>query len=176
MRISESPMSDRTAPEPPEIPRDFEKEYTLKQLSLLDPCSRPRSITPSGFRDPAPESSDLPKPSFQHCTYYKLPPEIRRFILRLAFGDQRLHMDLSYDHSDMSSGRVDNHCGIVNTDFEYVVKRVLDHTKPRSWHWWGSVCHRLPPDLDITRVGPMTNGGPDGPWADTCRIGNAEHC
>ncbi|KAJ4054652.1 hypothetical protein NW758_002356 [Fusarium oxysporum] len=55
-------------------------------------------------------------------------------------------------------------------------QRVVDDTKPSSWLWWGSVCHRLPPDLDVSRTGPMTHGGPDGPWADTCRVGDARHC
>ncbi|KAL9571783.1 hypothetical protein ACKAV7_004107 [Fusarium commune] len=69
-----------------------------------------------------------------------------------------------------------NHCGILIENMYGDRQRVVDDTKPRSWIWWGSVCHRLPPDLDVSRTGPMTHGGPDGPWADTCRVGEARHC
>ncbi|EWZ45788.1 hypothetical protein FOZG_06005 [Fusarium oxysporum Fo47] len=100
-----------------EIPRDLEKEDATEKLSLLpNPPSRPRCITPSGFRDVA-EEPGLPKPTFQHCAYYKLPPDIRRYILILAFGSRRLHTDFSYDYPDMSSELMQpldkNYCGIV---------------------------------------------------------------
>jgi hypothetical protein len=181
MRISESPLTDRSASEPPEIQRDLEKEYAIEQLSLLPtPPPRSRSIAPSGFQEAVAEEPELPKPRFQDCAYYKLPPEIRRLILRLAFGGQRLHIDFVYNHPDMSSELItsltENHCGIANADFEDGRSRVIDDNKPRSWHWWGSVCHRLPPNLETGQTGPMTHGGPDGPWADTCRIGEAKHC
>ncbi|EXK43212.1 hypothetical protein FOMG_05859 [Fusarium oxysporum f. sp. melonis 26406] len=148
-----------------EIPRDLEKEDTIEKLSLLpNPPSRPRCLTPPGFRDVATEHPGLPNPTFQHCAYNKLPPDIRRFILILAFGNCRLHMDFSYDYPDMSSDFIqpldENHCGIVIENMYGDRQRVVDDTKPRSWLWWGSVCHRLPPDLD----------------ADTYRVGEARHC
>ncbi|EXM07558.1 hypothetical protein NOF04DRAFT_11988 [Fusarium oxysporum II5] len=101
-----------------EIPRDLEKEDAIEKLSFLpNPPFRPRCLTPPGFRDVATEHPGLPNPTFQHCSYYKLPPDIRRFILILAFGNCRLHMDFSYDYPDMSSDFIqpldENHCGIV---------------------------------------------------------------
>jgi hypothetical protein len=182
MRISEG------SPYPPidsdisEIAYDIEKEDAIDKLSLLpNPPPRPRCLTPSGFRDATEEPGlPKPKPTFQHCAYYKLPPDVRRYILILAFGNRRLHMDFSYDYPDMSSDLIQpldkNHCGIVMENMYGDKLRVVDDTKPRSWIWWGSVCHRLPLDLDVSQTGPMTHGGPDGPWADTCRVGEAQHC
>ncbi|KAL5600436.1 hypothetical protein FOVSG1_008248 [Fusarium oxysporum f. sp. vasinfectum] len=145
-----------------EVPRDLAKEDAIEKLSLLpDPPFQPRCITPSGFRDVA-EEPGLPKPTFQHCAYYKLPPDIRRYILIPAFGNRRLHMDISYDYPDMSSELIQpldkNHCGIVIENMYGDRQRVVDDTKPRSWIW----------SNDPWR--------PDGPWADTCRVGEARHC
>ncbi|ENH63885.1 hypothetical protein FOC1_g10008027 [Fusarium oxysporum f. sp. cubense race 1] len=157
MRVSEGSPYPPSESDISEIPRDLEKEDAIKKLSLLpNPPPRPRCLTPSGFRDVVTEQPGLPRPTFQHCAYYKLPPDVRRYILILTLGNRRLHMDFSYDYPD--------------------IQRVVDDTKPSSWLWWGSVCHRLPPDLDVSRTGPMTHGGPDGPWADTCRVGDARHC
>ncbi|KAF5632401.1 multidrug resistance [Fusarium tjaetaba] len=180
MRISEGSPYPPSESDISDIVRDVEKEDAIEKLSLLpNPPLRVRCITPSGFRDVA-EEPGLPKPTFQHCAYYKLPPDIRRYILILAFGNRRLHMDFSYDYPDMTSDLIQpldkNHCGIVMENMYGDKLRVVDDTKPRSWIWWGSVCHRLPPDLNISQTGPMTHGGPDGPWADTCRVGEARHC
>ncbi|KAF5618572.1 hypothetical protein F52700_12092 [Fusarium sp. NRRL 52700] len=180
MRISEGSPCPPSESDISEIARDIEKEDAIKNLSLLpNPPSRPRCLTPSGFRDIAEELL-LPRPTFQHCAYYKLPPDIRRYILMLAFGNRRLHIDFSYDYPDMSSDLIQpldkNHCGIVMENMYGAKLRVVDDTKPRSWIWWGSVCHRLPPDFDVSRTGPMTHGGADGPCADTCRVGEARHC
>ncbi|KAF5021618.1 hypothetical protein F66182_6318 [Fusarium sp. NRRL 66182] len=71
---------------------------------------------------------------------------------------------------------LDSHCGIVNQPsetFPCTAKRLLDESQPEDWQWWSSVCHRLPPSL---LLGPMTNGGLAGPWADYCRQGKAEYC
>ncbi|RBR07602.1 hypothetical protein FVER53590_12741 [Fusarium verticillioides] len=182
MRISEGSPYPPSKSDISEVTRDLEKEDAIDKLSLLpNPLSRPRYLTPSGFRDVAEEPGlPKPKPAFQHCAYYKLPPDVRRYILILAFGNRRLHMDFSYDYPDMSSDLIQpldkNHCGIVMENMYGDKLRVVDDTKPRSWIWWGSVCHRLPPDIDLSRTGPMTHGGPDGPWADTCRVGEARHC
>ncbi|KAK2480795.1 hypothetical protein H9L39_06434 [Fusarium oxysporum f. sp. albedinis] len=164
MRVSEGSPYPPSESNISEIPRDLEKEDAIEKLSLLpDPPFQPRCITSSGFRDVA-EEPGLPKPTFQHCAYYKLPPDIRRYILIPAFGNRRLHMDISYDYPDMSSELIQpldkNHCDIVIENMYGDRQRVVDDTKPRSWIWWGSVCHRLPPDLDVSRTGPMTHGDP----------------
>ncbi|KAF5544762.1 hypothetical protein FMEXI_6401 [Fusarium mexicanum] len=180
MRISEGSPYPQSESDISEISRDLEKEDAIEKLSLLpNPPPRTRCLTPSGFRD-ITEEPGLPRPTFQHCAYYKLPPDVRRYILILAFGNRRLHMDFSYDYPDMSSDLIQpldkNHCGIVMENMYGDKVRVVDDTKPRSRIWWGSVCHRLPPDDGVSQTGPMTHGGPDGPWADTCRVGEACHC
>ncbi|KAG4263909.1 hypothetical protein FPRO04_09237 [Fusarium proliferatum] len=182
MRISEGSPYPPSESDIPKIPRDLEKEDAIEKLSLLpNPLPRPRCLTPSGFRDVTEEPGPpKPKPTFQHCAYYKLPPDMRRYILILAFGNRRLHMDLSYDYPDISPELIQplekNHCGIALENMHSIKLRAVDDTKPRSWIWWGSVCHRLPPDHDVSRAGPMTLGGPDGPWADTCSVGEALYC
>ncbi|KAH6886815.1 hypothetical protein B0T10DRAFT_607683 [Thelonectria olida] len=86
-----------------------------------------------------------------------MPPEIRGHTLRMAFGERRLHMDLSYSHRSGPSS-------------------VDQPTAAKSWHWRSSVCHRLPLDYAPKLEGPMTEGGPDGPWADSWRHSEAEDC
>ncbi|KAF5653527.1 hypothetical protein F25303_2235 [Fusarium sp. NRRL 25303] len=182
MRIFEGSPYPPSESDIPEIPRDLEKEDAIEKLSLLpNPLPRPRYLTPSGFRDVAEEPGlPKPKPTFQHCAYYKLPPDIRRYILILAFGNRRLHMDSSYDYPDISPELIQpldkNHCGIALENMHSIKLRAVDDTKPISWIWWGSVCHRRPPDHDVSRAGPMAHGGPDGPWADTCSVGEALYC
>ncbi|KAH6869261.1 hypothetical protein B0T10DRAFT_501726 [Thelonectria olida] len=144
----------------------------LERLPRL-PKPRPRQLTPLGFREG-------PTAAFQTCTYFRIPPDIRRHILRLAFGDRRIHMDLSYSHPDapLATNRstANHHCGIGSAFVVNKRERIVDDTQPECWHWWSSVCHRLPPGYESKSTGPMTYLGPNGPWADTCRLGQAEHC
>ncbi|KAM5357506.1 hypothetical protein ACJZ2D_016196 [Fusarium nematophilum] len=160
---------------PPEVKAATRR--AIRQLPRL-PKPRPRDLTPSGFRQ-----GSYREASFQESAYFKIPIDVRRQILRLAFGDRRLHMDLSNSHPDapLASDKSidDHHCGIDSIQSKKVAnkrERLVDKTRPKSWQWWSSVCHRLPPDHDATLTGPMTNGGPDGPWADHCRLGEAAHC
>ncbi|KAH7118643.1 hypothetical protein B0J13DRAFT_569479 [Dactylonectria estremocensis] len=160
--------------------QDENREAPVRQLPRL-PNPRPRALTPPSFRDADADaesnSNQGPKAMFQEsAAYFRLPPNIRRDILRLAFGDVRLHMDLSYIHPDAPHQPVAaHHCGIENKMLagrRLRKKRVLDTTQPKAWRWWSSICHRHPPDA----VGPMTRRGLVGPWDDYCRSGFAEHC
>ncbi|KAF4471199.1 hypothetical protein FALBO_1886 [Fusarium albosuccineum] len=148
-------------------------ESRVRSLPRL-PTLRPRALTPS--MDSA--SSKGPKALFQEtCSWFRLPPNIRSGILRLAFGDGRLHMHLGFSHPDAARQlSPDHHCGIDNVPssrFRNRRERVIDSSRPKDWQWWSSVCHRLRPD---GLPGPMTNGGLDGPWADHCRDGDARNC
>ncbi|KAF4973147.1 hypothetical protein FSARC_491 [Fusarium sarcochroum] len=150
----------------------------MKQMPRL-PKPRPRDLTPFGYRDGRTDPPNSPKAFFQHCAYYKSPPEIRRCILRLAFGDRRMHMDLSYHYTDDTPPEGNQfanhrHCGIPGRASIYEIK--IPDENSRLWRWWGCICHRLPPDFDTARTGPMTYGGPDGIWVDNCDIGEAKHC
>ena len=114
------------------------------------PSPRPRAITPSGFRDAEETSGERPMAMYQTSPWFKVPANIRRDILRLAFGDRRLHIGLSFNRPDSAE---DETIDIQN------------------WRWFGSFCHRLvvPDQAPI----PMTSGANHyGPWTDTCKSGD----
>ncbi|KAF5243095.1 hypothetical protein FAUST_3014 [Fusarium austroamericanum] len=156
------------------------KEYwqaQLKKLPIL-PNPRPRALTPDPFL--GSEANRAPMPRYQEsCFWFKVPPNIRRDIIRLAFGDTRLHLFIDWDYVDVPrqpSRKL--HCGIARgpLDDENMakrrIKRLKDETQPEKWQWWGSRCHRVHPNDDGT-LGPMTRGGSQGPWADYCRSGGS---
>ncbi|KAM5368080.1 hypothetical protein ACJZ2D_009684 [Fusarium nematophilum] len=174
--MSNSPHS--TEPSHPTLDNTEDAwETRIRQLPLL-PSPRPRALTPNGFRDVDSAPEKTPIALFQKsCSWFRLPPNLRRDILRLAFGDGRLHLHLGYAHPDAARRPIaGRHCGIDSVPserFRNRRERLVDKSRPKGWQWWGSVCHRLAPN---TSLGPMTNGGPDGPWADHCRNGDAKHC
>ncbi|KAJ4264244.1 hypothetical protein NW762_005438 [Fusarium torreyae] len=106
------------------------------------PSTRPRALTPAGFGD-GDESQQRPAAAFQQSRWFEIPANLRRDILRLAFGDKRLHMHLNFDSQALDS----------------------DDPERKVWSWNGCVCVRkYGPDL-----GPMTRGGLNpGPWIDRC--------
>jgi hypothetical protein len=160
------------------------REARVRELPLL-PQPRPRALTPPGFSLAVATQGLVPLAAPQESSpYFKTPPELRREILLLAFGNRRLHLRLSYEHPDASKKDPDNHCGIVFTEPEDdrrvsgldkppMATRLFDIDQPKAWRWWGAVCHRLIPNFHGT---PMTRGGCPGPWLDECRNGNAKHC
>jgi hypothetical protein len=92
---------------------------------------------------------------YQTSPWFKVPPNIRRDILRLAFGDRRLHMSLflerQYPLDDIHESK--------------------DIQATMEWQWFGCICHQLvvPDQLPA----PMTSGANHlGPWADTCKSGD----
>jgi hypothetical protein len=118
-------------------------EERIQQLVKL-PDPRPRALTPDAT------CSQSPVALFQEsCTWFKVPPNIRRDILRLAFGDARLHLQLVY--GQLGGDRRDS----------------PDESQPQAWRWWSSRCHRLSHD-DTPQQRAMTNGGLPGPWDDEC--------
>ncbi|KAH7130913.1 hypothetical protein EDB81DRAFT_129464 [Dactylonectria macrodidyma] len=166
--------------EPSPGEQDEKREALIRQLPRL-PDPRPRALTPPGFRDADADtdsdSKEGPQALFQESSaYFRLPPNIRRDIIRLAFGSLRLHLDLSYTHPDAPYELIPaRHCGIDNErsrEHRDGEKHNLDTNQPKAWRWWSSICHRLAPDA----VGPMTRRGLVGPWGDFCRLGLAEHC
>lgn len=137
------------------------------------PDTRPHALTPS------PSQEVL----LQECLFFKkLPYELRREILIQAFGKDRLHIDLSFENPPApyapGQRRERDHAGINALNGACGRLPYLDHKQPKSWLWWGSVCHRYfhPPDRG-DKAGPMSGGwGPQGPWEDYCRYGFAPHC
>ncbi|KAI9148806.1 Sodium transport ATPase 5 [Paramyrothecium foliicola] len=162
--LANSPTDPEFVPSPPLLP---------------DP--RPRALTPPGFRHDS--SKNAPHALFQEsCAFFRLPPNIRQDILRLAFGDSGLHMTLSYERPD-APDQVDpeNHCGIANRRWARRQLRSRDPEQPKSWQWWSSVCHRLAPDASgpssrFNREILWAHSRSEMPWADNCRNGDAANC
>ncbi|KLO97172.1 uncharacterized protein LW93_3145 [Fusarium fujikuroi] len=119
----------------------------VDEMTLL-PNPRPHALTPPGFQyeDPS-EMIERPVPLFQKSPWFKLPPNIRRDILRLAFGDRRLHMSLSFRQ-----------------------KHTSDDEKVDSWQWFGGICHRGEKKLRLQGI----PGGQQRFWEDDCKDGNTE--
>ncbi|RGP63787.1 hypothetical protein FSPOR_8394 [Fusarium sporotrichioides] len=118
-------------------------EERIQQLVKL-PNPRPRALTPDATCLEAPTAR-----FHESSPWFKIPPNVRRDILRLAFGDTRLHLQLIHSH------RGDRCCDSS------------DKSLPQNWRWRSSRCHRLSLD-DITQRRAMTDGGLPGPWTDEC--------
>ncbi|KAF4335488.1 hypothetical protein FBEOM_10665 [Fusarium beomiforme] len=163
-------------PEERERERNALWEARIKELPVL-PDPRPRALTPdSSFSSKSVSASyHAPRPLYQEsCFWFRVPPNIRRDILRLAFGDARIHIELEYNHPHIASpGSSSLHCGIVVGPGVYANEepRVLDKTKPATWRWWSSKCHRWSPG-ETQGLGPMTRTGALGPWVDYCHDGS----
>ncbi|KAK2669352.1 hypothetical protein RAB80_014878 [Fusarium oxysporum f. sp. vasinfectum] len=128
-------------------------EAQVKQLPLL-PNPRPRALTPSLTPGDEVISNLAPRPLYQEsCFWFKVPPNIRRDILRLAFGDTRLHIYMNRGYPDVPP-------------------------EPDSKQKYGN---GRAPDVTVTppsiakAQGPMTHGGSKGPWIDFCRNGGDPH-
>ncbi|KAF4456894.1 hypothetical protein F53441_1105 [Fusarium austroafricanum] len=106
-------------PDAEELEQEW-KEYweaRVKELPLL-PNQRPRALTPDPptlTSDPKSCSSQAPLPLDQSsCYWFKVPPYIRRDILRLAFRDTHLHIYMHHSHPDVPHQPDSKyHCGIV---------------------------------------------------------------
>ncbi|KAG9251757.1 uncharacterized protein F5Z01DRAFT_265478 [Emericellopsis atlantica] len=156
-----------TVSQPPPKPVTDEPEEILPFL----PDPRPRCITPQPSADP---------PHREECLFFRrLPPEIRIQIYNHAFGNQTLHMDLSYIWPDTPRSRVaaedgsTRHCAITPME-SHPSYRDLDSTQPKAWRWWGSVCHREPPphEMSVIRRWDLE----PAPWYDKCRNGDVKYC
>ncbi|CAG7557522.1 unnamed protein product [Fusarium equiseti] len=107
------------------------------------PSPRPRAITPYGFRDVEESWGEKPTALYQTSPWFRVPANIRRDILRLAFGDRRLHIGLFYNRHHRA--------------------RDVQH-----WRWFGSFCHRRV--VPYRASSPMTSGANHyGPWTDACK-------
>ncbi|PCD25119.1 hypothetical protein AU210_014229 [Fusarium oxysporum f. sp. radicis-cucumerinum] len=128
-------------------------EAQVKQLPLL-PNPRPRALTPSLTPGDKVISNLAPRPLYQEsCFWFKVPPNIRRDILRLAFGDTRLHIYMNRGYPDVPPEPDSKfHCRVV--------------TEPENWGY-----QRFPVTDESQAQGPMTHGGSKGPWIDFCRSG-----
>ncbi|SCO91931.1 uncharacterized protein FRV6_16059 [Fusarium oxysporum] len=149
-------------------------EAQVKQLPLL-PNPRPRALTPSLTPGDKVISNLAPRPLYQEsCFWFKVPPNIRRDILRLAFGDTRLHIYMNRGYPDVPPEPDSKfHYRVVTEPENWGYQRfpVTDESQVEVWQWRGSRCHRYPPSIAKAQ-GPMTHGGSKGPWIDFCRNGD----
>ncbi|KAM0547486.1 hypothetical protein ACHAPJ_010359 [Fusarium lateritium] len=116
-----------------------DRKGRIRKVPLVLP-PRPRALTPNGFGDdnPKEEKQERPIALFQTSPWFRLPPNIRRDIIRLAFGDKRFEMDL--------------------------IAVEINEPDEGPWTWLGEICPR---DFDPS-LGPMTRGGFNkGPWVQT---------
>ncbi|KFY09086.1 hypothetical protein V492_05645 [Pseudogymnoascus sp. VKM F-4246] len=99
----------------------------------------------------------------ENTFFYRVPFEIRRQILMLAFGDQTVHMDLQYRYpfdlaDDQSSymrlhARIQSSLGSRGPEFI--------QGERREWRWFSCKCHRFPPDTARLSLGRRRNY----PWS-----------
>lgn len=134
------------------------------------PKERPRPITPTtSCNSFHPEPSDAVRGS---QFFQDFPLEIRRKILREAFGDGVIHMDLIYDYPSIKSleSNRQNHCNwnIASATGEHGVYEPQDSQLPKQWIWRGSTCHRNPPV-------PGRPGDQVQPSQDLCRFGQTPY-
>ncbi|KAF5646032.1 hypothetical protein F52700_1981 [Fusarium sp. NRRL 52700] len=145
-------------------------EAQVKQLPVL-PHPRPRALTPNLTPGDDGIYNSATRPLYQQsCFWFKVPPNIRRDILRLAFGDTRLHIFLNYRHPNVPPDPDSKyHFRLVTEPESWGNKRfpVTDQSQTEGWQWRGSRCHRYPPSM-ARDPGPMTHRGLAGPWDDYC--------
>ncbi|KAH7472823.1 hypothetical protein FOMA001_g11848 [Fusarium oxysporum f. sp. matthiolae] len=77
--------------------------------------------------------------------FQMLPPEIRRRILIEAFGDQTVHMDLTYDHPPAQGDKDKLAHALIQ-----VWGSGMDKSRPKCWYWRRCTCHRVPPPWDCS--------------------------
>jgi hypothetical protein len=146
------------------------------------PDRRPRPLTPtaaapgSGSGSGSSSSSGILQQHAQDgsLVFSKLPFDVRRLILELAFGKTVLHMDLSFGHPvaalERGTATPRSHCGLnVTSPKQHPTDLRLDRGLPERWQWWSSRCHCiLPADKWHSSVGK--------PWEDHCHTGTGHYC
>lgn len=112
--------------------------------------------------------------------YTKLPAELRFQILTLAFGNRTVHMDLSFVHPVAArlstEPPIRGHAGIhIDTRSSCPPTVKWDRSVPKSWKWWGCVCHRQRTSHLKTHTDRLRQIDP-GPAGDYCCFGGSHHC
>jgi hypothetical protein len=183
----------------PRVKMAFKRNDELSGLQIRQRMSRLlRRAVPNRNRSSPPEGLPVPRPRpitppdsaachpQQHSPFFSLPPEIRREILLIAFGNSTMHIDLVYDrpmlgHATTNFGGEIAHCGFTSQ---------RDMSAPKQWTWRSCMCHRnllslgrdpfswrwewLRPELDQCLLGnAYTCSSPTWPgeWPLRCRVG-----
>lgn len=129
--------------------------YTNVDPDPYLPEQRPRPITPTESHPQCVQTCFL---------FSKLPAEIRRDILILAFGSRTVHMHLINEHPVVSGATQGGH--LYKSTNSGIGLRV-DNEIPKRWIWNGCVCQRNRPPAASIKAEEWT-GHWLGPWADKC--------
>ncbi|RGP77206.1 hypothetical protein FLONG3_4721 [Fusarium longipes] len=158
---SPAPSSvDAVVKSPTSVLPDDWKDHVDEIPSL--PLPRPRFLTPTGFReDDSQEERHIPA-LLQASSWFKIPANLRRDILRLAFGDRRLHMSLKFD---ASRSPVWQSCGMVCHHVSSEDKGPMTRGSLKKHGPWSDECRYL--DNRVKRIGIMG-------WLLSCRQNYAE--
>ena len=98
---------------------------------------------------------------------HRIPFEIRRQILILAFGEQTVHMDLKFRYPlKLADKKLDYRC--LHARIEYYSigtptyqSLVATEGERQEWRWFSCVCHRFPPNATQLPLGRRRLS----PWA-----------
>lgn len=140
------------------------KTITKKEPLPVLPKNRPRVLTPSHSRETLILSAAAA--TANSAFFQKLPFEIRRQILKEAFGNYVVHMDLNYDFPV-----VPLHIRQRHPIHKHANTNGRDTLPPQSkfglpinkkWQWWSSICHRDSPSWLEPRMSTR-------PCNDECR-------
>lgn len=145
------------------------------------PESRPRPLTASCPKRTGYQTSPL---------FTRLPADILTAILREAFADNVLHIDLDFEHpyrkpkdpTKTHAGRkgrsytLDRPRAAAGVRREYVP---VDKLRSKRWQWWSCVCHRRVRTPWVVIKGTHTTDPvwpKDEVWYDRCRYGENRYC
>ncbi|UNI17758.1 hypothetical protein JDV02_004078 [Purpureocillium takamizusanense] len=118
-----------------------------RSVPLFAPAAATDSIDAHASTQSHATSPTKPPPP---CLLFeRVPPEVRRHILMLAFGDRTLHMDLSFrKRHNLITKRPYEGWGIHARIYDYLAPGGREaHLLPgegKRWRWFGCVCHRFP--------------------------------
>lgn len=172
---------------------DRRREENGFQQLVLKPSDNVISIL-----SPRAQNQDNQDTAGQNKSYLldRIPFEVRRQILILAFGEQTIHMDLQFQYplnlvdKKLYEGwnlHARIHC--LSLRDGHLDKSV---GKRKSWRWFSCVCHRFPPNVTQLSLGRRRNypwshfrepdtdrclegGGTcnewPGEWPEKCQIG-----
>lgn len=143
------------------------------------PSPRPHNLTPATSCEDVAKTQIQPQPS--SCLFFaKLPGDIRREILVLAFGKRTLHMDLVFDQPLNLPPLADRTAALTaKFDFPHAAIRakktgeIASSDVRKVWRWGGTVCHRMPPGEPDSVLGWLLR---PGPWDDSCLQGSVGFC
>ena len=102
------------------------------------PTPRPGALTPTTSKE------DLTSLSQISPIFSKLPTEIRRQILVIAFGDRTLHMDLTLLPA-LKSAESERFKGRCNLHTAYAITSCGSKDRSLSWQYRGYQCQRTLP-------------------------------